>query len=216
MKLSDFDREAERANDAARFPGGRYGWRLDLKSDDYETFESALAVDREEAIQRVFTASPYLIQYAVDSSGHHGIWMFPKATIKPPNSSSKGMIPDYLIATRSSLGYFWNIVELKKSTAQFANRAGNGFSPEGNRAVSQCNEYLAHFQNYIETIRTNVGSGRVVQPQGAIILIGDARAESDAQAEFRSAFVRNNPRISVVSYDRVLRGLAYDTGHSTP
>jgi hypothetical protein len=50
---------------------------------------------------------PYLLQYAVDRSGHHGIWVYPKQMIKPKRADgTSGFIPDYLIATRSSLGYF--------------------------------------------------------------------------------------------------------------
>lgn len=195
----------------AQFPGAQFGWPLDARRPALEAFQLALNAGREEAIQGVLTANPYLIQYAVDHSGHHGIWAFPKQMIKPRSADgTQGLIPDYLIATRSSLGYFWHVVELKRFDVQFANQNGDGYSQDGNKAVAQCNNYLAHFQDYIESIRSNIRIPELIQPEGAILLIGDSETESDAQQLCRSSFVRNNPRVKVVSYRRILNGLQSD------
>ena len=130
--------EKRRAELAAQFPGAKFGWYGN--ADALEALQSALVAGGEEAIQQTLTANPYLIQYAVDRSGHHGIWVFPKQMIKPRSADgSQGLIPDYLIVTRSSLGYFWHIVELKRADLQFANQKGDGFSSEGGRAIAQCN-----------------------------------------------------------------------------
>lgn len=43
---------------------------------------------------------------------------------------TSGLVPDHLIVTRSSLGYFWHVVELKHFDVQFADRTGNGSSAE--------------------------------------------------------------------------------------
>jgi hypothetical protein len=165
----------------------------------------ALADGREEAIQTALTANPYLIQYAVDHSGHHGIWVFPKPMIRPRGSDgTQGLIPDYLVATRSSLGYFCHVVELKRFKVQFSARDGRSYSRDGHKAIQQCNGYLAHFQDYIDAIRSNVRIGDLILPKGAIILIGNSATESEAQRESRANFVRNTPKIEVVTYQRIL------------
>jgi hypothetical protein len=86
-------------------------------------------------------------------------------------------------------------------------------------AIQQCNGYLAHFQDYIDAVRSNVRIGDLVQPKGAIILIGNSATESEAQRESRANFVRNTPKIDVVSYQRILGSLESDmrtrTGQSS-
>jgi hypothetical protein len=193
------------------FPGAKFGWFPDVKLAVLEVLWAALRDGREEAIQTVLSANPYLIQYAVGRSGHHGIWVFPKQMIKPPGADgTSGLIPDYLVATRSSLGYFWNVVELKRFDVQFANSDGTGYSTDGNRAIAQCNAYLSHFREYIDTIRSHIRIGELIQPEGVILLIGDSESESDAQQQCRADFVRNNPKIEIVSYRRIVNGVESD------
>ncbi len=195
----------------AQFPGARFGWPADAKTAALDELLRALSDGREEAIQETLTAHPYAIQYAVDYSGHHGIWAFPKQMIKPSAADgTSGLIPDYLIVTRSSLGYFWYIIELKRFDAQFANADGTGYSKEGHKALAQCNAYLAHFRDYIDTVRSNVRIPELIQPEGVILLIGDSEKESEAQRQCREDFVRSNPKINVVSYRRIIRGLESD------
>lgn len=216
MKASDFTPEywaKLRTELSDEFPGARFGWHSDAKQPVLTALLGALEAGPEDAIQEVLTANPYLIQYGVDNSGHHGIWAFPKQMIKPRGADrSAGLVPDYLVVTRSSLGYFWNIVELKRFDVQFANQNGDGLSAEGNKAVVQCNRYLAHFQDYIDSVRNNIRVTELVQPQGAILLIGDGEQETEAQRQCRSEFVRNNFRIKVVSYRRIIQGLESDLG----
>lgn len=172
---------------------------------------SALEAGSEEVIQKVLTANPYLIQYAVKKSGHHGIWAFPKAMIRPRGvDETRGLVPDYLVVTRSSLGYFWHVVELKRFDVQFANRTGDGFSAEANKAIAQCNAYLTHFQDFIDAVRSNIHISELIQPEGAILIIGDSAKENEAQRRCRSDFVRTNSKIDVVSYRRIIERLTSD------
>jgi hypothetical protein len=196
-----------------QFPNAKFGWFPDVKPSLLKFLLSALKAGGEEAIQKVLTANPYLIQYAVKTSGHHGIWVFPKTMIRPRGADGTfGLVPDYLVVTRSSLGYFWQIVELKRFDAQFANRAGDGFSSIGNKAIAQCTAYLSHFQDYIDVVRSNIHISELIQPEGAVLLIGDSEKESEAQQRFRSDYVRNNQRIDVVSYRRIIDRLKSDVG----
>jgi hypothetical protein len=211
MKFSNVDSETRRREWAEEFPGSHFGSYLDIKPAVLDALRTALADGSEESIQKVFTANPYLIQYAIDYSGHHGIWVFPKLMIKTAGTDgTPGLIPDYLVATRSSLGYFWYVVELKRFDVQFARRDGRAFSQDGNKAVAQCNVYLSHFQNYIDAVRNNVRIGELIQPKGAILLIGNSETENEAQCQFRANFVRSTPNISVVTYQRIVGSLESD------
>ncbi len=196
------------------FPGAHFGTRLDICRATFDALRSALEQGGEEPIQRFLTANPYVIQYAIPDSGHHGVWIFPKQMIKPnAQNGSAGLIPDYLVASRSSLGFFWHLVELKRFDRQFANRRGDSFSTDGGRGVVQCQKYLKHFNDYIDAVRTNIQAPELVQPRGAILLIGDSEEESVRQIEMRANF--ENPRISVVSYRRLIGGLANDLALSS-
>jgi hypothetical protein len=216
MKLEAWTPEraaAAEAERAALMPDAIYGSRSQLKVETPADFDAALAAGNEEAIQRVLTDNPYLIQYAISNSGHHGLWVFPKATIRITGADrSPGLIPDFLVASRSSLGFRWTIVELKRSGDQFANQAGTGFSSTANRAIAQCQGYLAHFSDYIDIVRANIRVPDLIQPRGAVLLIGDSADETDAQRQIRANFVRTNEQIDVVSYDRIRHGLRSDVG----
>lgn len=211
--VTEIDLKVLRNEWAEEFPGSHFGCIWDVRPAIMSALRGALADGSEEPIQRVLTANPYLIQYAVDHSGHHGIWVFPKPMIKPPGADgSPGLIPDYLVVTRSSLGYFWHVVELKRFDVQFARRNGRGLGQDGNKAVVQCNIYLSHFQDYIDAVRSNVRIDELIQPKGAIVLIGNSVTENEEQCECRANFVRATPSIQVVTYHRIIRSLESDLG----
>ncbi len=205
------DRAREREERKSRFPGANYGSLLDVNAEMLEEFEAALKGCGEEGIQRCLTRHPYILQYALRHSGHHGTWAFPKQVIRTTAADrSSGMIPDYLVAARSSLGYRWFVVELKRPDQQFSNGKGDSFSTQGGRAVAQCQSYLAHFQNYIDTVRANVRIDELIQPQGAVLIMGRSSLETEEQRQFRANFVATTPQIDVVSYDRLLENLRTD------
>ncbi|MDQ1155486.1 hypothetical protein [Brevundimonas sp. SORGH_AS_0993] len=198
-------------NRAAVFPTARYGAIRQLTEEKVDAFEAALEAGPEEGIQQALTDCPYLLQYATPNSGHHGLWAFPKETIRPRSAlDDPGLIPDFLIVTASSLGYFWHIVELKRFDADFGNAAGDGFSTTAHKAIAQCNGYLEHLQDYIDTVRASLRLKKLIQPTGAVLLIGDSDRETPRQVDVRRAFVRNTPRIDVVTYRRLLHGARAD------
>ena len=213
IQMDDAYWDDRRRRMAEEFPGARFGLEKDLTAEAVDEFEDALLARSEEAIQRALTAHPFLIQYAVPRSGHHGIWAFPKQTIRTRSvAGDAGMIPDFLIVTRSSLGDWWHVVELKRFDDQFSDARGTGYSTAGHRALAQCNGYLSHFREYIEAVRVNAGISKLTQPTGAIILMGDSDVETETQRENRSNFVRNSGIIDVVSYRRILWGARADVG----
>ena len=208
--LADMDHEADIAEQRAKFPGSQYGDARLLRVGLGDEFETALK-GSEETIQRFLTANPYLLQYVIPNSGHHGTWAFPKKMIRTKRTDgTPGLIPDYLVATRSSLGYYWHIVELKLASVQLAKPGGKSYSSDATGGIAQCSTYLSHFTDYIETVRSNIGVAELITPTSAILLIGDATTETDAQRICRSEFCGLAPRMIVASYDRIRRGLAND------
>lgn len=206
-KRSDEDRLAN----AALFKGSRYGEPFTTTLAQWKNFSSALKSGQEELIHKALFKSPYLIQYVIESSGHHGTWVFSKQMIKTQSSDLvPGLIPDFLVAAKNSLGYSWHIVELKKPTVQFANAKGDGYSSDGHKGIAQCSRYFAHFRDYIETVRSNVGVQELVQPKSVVLVMGDAKSETDRQRECRSNFHWVTDVIRIASYDRIVRGVKND------
>ena len=207
---ADMDHEADIAERRAKFPGSEYGDLRFLRAGLDDEFETALT-GSEETIQKFLTANPYLLQYVIPNSGHHGTWVFPKNLIRTKRvDGTPGLIPDYLVATQSSLGFSWHIVELKLATVQFSKVGGKSFTRDTADGIAQSATYLSHFANYIETVRANIGIAELIVPKNIILLIGDAANEDDLQRICRSEFCDLAPRMIVASYDRIRRGLAND------
>ena len=203
--------DEDRAADAANFPGSLYGEPGMLEREGVDEFRIALKADDEERIQRAICRCPYLLQYVVPNSGHHGTWVFPKAMIRTKRVNGQpGLIPDFLVATRNSLGFTWHIVELKKPNVQFSNAAGNGYSTTGHQGIAQCASYAAHFRDYIETVRANVGISEIITPKNVILVIGDTRYERPEQTRRRREFEEIANNVVIASYDRIRRGIMND------
>jgi Domain of unknown function (DUF4263) len=206
--------EEDRLANAALFRGSHYGEPFTTTRDDWENFKAALHSESEEQIHKALFESPYLLQYVIDTSGHHGTWVFSKQTIKTQSSDQvPGLIPDFLVVARNSLGYSWHIIELKKPNVQFANSKGDGYSSVGHKAIAQCATYHAHFRDYIETVRSNVGVQEIIQPKSVVLVMGDAQTETDTQRICRSNFHGVTELIRVATYDRIVRGVKNDHPH---
>lgn len=200
-----------REQQRALFPGALYGSQLDLKKSLLGEFETALRAGPEEAIQSFLSTNPYLLQYVMQNTGHHGIWVFPKRMIRTPKlNGTPGLIPDYLVVASNSLGYSWHIFELKRWDTQFANDSGDSLSAAGEKAVIQCATYLTYFNEYVETVRSNIGVPEITPPKNVVLLIGDSTTETDAQRIRRDEFCKLAPKIEIASYDRLRRGLIND------
>jgi hypothetical protein len=203
--------DADRDRAASLFQGAAYGEPSTLTESGWKNFEAALQSGNEEEIHHQLFLNPYLIQYLVAQSGHHGTWVFSKKTIKTQRADgTPGLIPDFLVATRNSLGYTWHVVELKKPTAQFSNASGNGYSTIGHKGIAQCANYIAHFNDYIETVRSNVGVQELITPKTAILVIGNSNIETAEQTACRRNFCALTDRIDVVTYNRIVEKVKFD------
>jgi hypothetical protein len=83
-------------------------------------------------------------------------------------------------------------------------------SRDGNKAIAQCGVYISHFQEYIDAVRSNIRVDALIQPRGAVLLIGNSATENEKQRQYRANFVRATPSIDVVSYQRILSALESD------
>ncbi len=213
--MTDADFDEYEAKEAQRFPGALYGSPSHIRLDWLEAFDTALAAKDEEAIQRCIEQRPYLAQYITPSTGHHGIWLFPKQQIAlhQPNGSP-GKIPDFLAVAANSDGYTWWIIELKRADVQFANVKADAFSPTANKALVQCTSYLNQFDRYVDTVRSMTGVKEIVRPKSVLLLIGDSRHETPGQTSMRGNVNESlSNRLQVVSYDRIRRHLQSDLGY---
>jgi hypothetical protein len=68
--------EARRKERAAEFPGAHFGGSWDISPAVRNAFRVALTDGSEEAIQKILTANPYLIQYAVNILDTTGFGFF--------------------------------------------------------------------------------------------------------------------------------------------
>ncbi|ESQ89952.1 Shedu anti-phage system protein SduA domain-containing protein [Asticcacaulis benevestitus] len=203
--------EEDERRAAAEFPGSCYGNINNLNKDHFRDFQMALEDGNEESIHRAIEANPYLLQYVIPESGHHGTWAYPKRTIRTSSVDGRpGLIPDFLVANRNSLGLYWWIVELKRPDVQFSNARGDGYSTDGHKAIAQCAGYYAHFLNYIETVRSNTGLTHLASPKGIILVIGNSQTETEAQQRCRAEFEGLGDKVRVATYDRILQGATRD------
>lgn len=213
MTEADFDKfEAE---ESQRFPGALYGSPRQIKESWLDALEIALAAKDEEAIQCCIEERPYLAQYVTPSTGHHGIWLFPKQQIAmhQPNGLP-GKIPDFLAVARNSDGYTWWIIELKRADVQFANLRADALSPAANKALVQCTSYLNQFDRYVDAVRSMTGIKEIIRPKSVLLLIGDSRHEMPNQTAMRRNVNESlSERLHVISYDRIKRHLQSDLRH---
>lgn len=212
LQLTEARRTAEeRVASAALFPGSLYGELSNMTEEGCRDFQQAIAAGDEENIQQALCNCPYLLQYVIPTSGHHGTWAFSRQMIRTKRADgTPGLIPDFLVATRSSLGFTWHIVELKKPSVQFGNADGTGYSTVGHKGIAQCATYAAHFQDYVETVRSNIGISELIMPKNVILVIGDSKLETESQKMCRSNFERIANNVVVATYDRIERGMAND------
>ena len=80
MKLTtEEDLERYVAEQAALFAGAHYGSIHNVEAALVIELQKALDDGPEESIQQVLAANPYLLQYAMPNTGHHGGLGFSKA-----------------------------------------------------------------------------------------------------------------------------------------
>ncbi|WP_265563799.1 Shedu anti-phage system protein SduA domain-containing protein [Sphingomicrobium arenosum] len=211
IKIVSAEKHARKYRDECKklIPIANFGDAGDISSQMLDSFETAVESDREQLIHEAFEAHPYALQYAIDQSGHHGTWLISKQMIRTSiKGQSSGLIPDFLAFTRSSLGLFAWVVELKRPSMNFCKINGTP-SANGSNALTQLNNYSDHIANFIETVRSNSGLENLRAPIGKLLLMGRSSSETVAQTHGRRLF--NKPfEQQIVSYDRIIHGISFD------
>lgn len=143
-------------------------------------------------------------------AGHHGVWIIPQAKIKLPSlDGDSGLVPDYLIAARSSDGIAWWILELKRPSDQmFKLRRDGSAEPTSPylRAKDQLFKYLEYCETHQEFIRQQLGIRSFRRPYGVLVM-GRERELKQHAAKMNAKRRENaeSPRYQVRTWDALLR-----------
>jgi hypothetical protein len=150
----------------------------------------------EKNMQEFLEAHPYLLVMHLD--GHHGKWVIPHQRL------GSEYVPDFLIGSKDSMGFWWIAVELESPTSPIFIKSGDP-SKALNHAIRQILDWrvwLKKNQNYAERSWAKGGLG-LVDIDGDIpglILIGRRNMVDPTTNERRRQFVQDLG-IEIHTYD---------------
>ncbi|MFE7578483.1 Shedu anti-phage system protein SduA domain-containing protein [Streptomyces sp. NPDC057521] len=171
-------------------------WKVPRRSSlaDCRALQEALdSATEERPMQVVLENHPALLANMI--TGNHGVWVRPQVRL------GDQYVSDFLIASETSAGMRWHLVELECPTARLTN-AGNGReSPTLRHAIEQ-------IQDWREWLKTNLLAAReklpgITMDARGLIIMGreDGTDRAREIRDRRSA----NDRIEVRTYDWLLR-----------
>lgn len=143
-------------------------------------------------------------------TGHHGSLILSKQNIKPhlKINSSKGLIPDFLIAGDSSDGHEWWVVELKgvNDKVFVSDNEHTYFSSTANKGIFQLLEYIDFCSEHQTYLKDTIELPNFSAPNG-LLIIGDGHEFSDERRrKLKSAWNKLVPKkLEIRSYSWLLR-----------
>ncbi|WP_165983978.1 Shedu anti-phage system protein SduA domain-containing protein [Streptomyces sp. YIM 98790] len=207
---ADLELEARKqVADADRYPGrvttvelerlARWAvTRVPSRTDRAALREALATADAERPMQVVLERHPSLLASVV--TGSHGVWVIPQAFL------GTGRIPDFLIASRTSAGLRWHIVELKAPTERLTN-VGNGHEVEAlRRAISQIHDARDWLKENLLSARQDY-PGITVDARGLILMGREDPTDSASKIRDRWSV---DSRISIRTYDWLLRASEHE------
>ena len=189
-------------------------WEID--NIQFDKFESLLNEDAQEtAIDKFLKKNPSVFIHCLRDFGtaHHGGWVISQPHIRSPlPNNQKGLIPDYILGGRNSLGFNWFVVELKGANHQMLAESNGSLylNSVTNRAVGQVIEYIDYCASSQSYLRDTLKLIDFREPKG-LILIGRETEfnESERRKKFKSAWNRYfGDKIEIRTYDSMLRYLS--------
>ncbi|MEU0704146.1 Shedu anti-phage system protein SduA domain-containing protein [Streptomyces bacillaris] len=161
---------------------------------DCQAFQEALdKATAERPMQVVLENHPALLANVI--AGHHGIWVRSQVRL------GDRYVPDFLIASQTSEGLRWHLVELESPTARLTNVGDHRESPTLRHAIDQ-------IQDWREWLKTNLLSARAALPGITVdargLIIMGREDVTDSAREIRDRRDAND-RISIRTYDWLLR-----------
>lgn len=153
-------------------------------------------------------------------TGHHMSWIFPKLPLRPAVGEVGGLIPDYLLAGASSMGVTYFALELKGADKEaFVKRGKRVYlSADANQGVCQLMNYIDHSDRDQGYLRDSLHLYQFREPTGILLIGTDQETEDPQVQEFKAAWNRMNPRVTIRSYSalqRTMLGKLRDDGKTS-
>ncbi|MGW4025744.1 MULTISPECIES: Shedu anti-phage system protein SduA domain-containing protein [unclassified Streptomyces] len=154
----------------------------------------------ERPMQVVLENHPALLANVI--AGHHGIWVRPQVRL------GDRYVSDFLIASRTSAGLRWHLVELESPTERLTNPGNQRASPTLRHAIDQIQDWREWLKVNLLSARASL-PGITVDARGLIIMGREDVTDSAREIRDRHSV---NDRIEIRTYDWLLRaGLGADS-----
>lgn len=197
--------------------------RYDFDRDDLVKFVSLIRKQSSETeIDTFLRSNLSLLSFTSSffSSGHHGTWVIPQATIKPSGfANGVGKIPDYLFAGDNSDGITWWVIELKSPGDKLYKEDNHKRIIETTKlssSISQIRDYISYCTENQAFIRDVLGLHSFVSPYGVIVMGRESELKKDLRKQsYKAQFNKDSQTIQIRTYDAFLRQIrsAGQTAH---
>jgi hypothetical protein len=178
-------------------------------------FETLLDENAQEtALDNFLRKNPSVFIHCLRdfNTAHHGAWVISQQNIRPSlQNNQKGLIPDYILGGRSSLGFTWFVVELKGANHQMLTESKKSLylNSVANRAIGQVIEYIDYCASAQSFLRDSLKLTDFREPKGLIIMGRETEFNNNERREkFKAAWNRYlGHKIEIRTYDVILRSL---------
>ncbi|MFB7810864.1 Shedu anti-phage system protein SduA domain-containing protein [Streptomyces virginiae] len=163
---------------------------------DREALREALdTASSERDMQELLEKHPSLLAGTV--KGNHGTWVRRQVRL------GSAYVPDFLMASETSAGVSWHLVELESPTARLTNPGNQRESPTLRTALNQIHDWREWLADNLLSARMEL-PGITVQSRGLIII--GREDPTDRADKIRDRHSRES-RIEIRTYDWLLRAV---------
>lgn len=165
---------------------------------------------KEREIDAFISDNPVVLTIPLDffRTGHHGGWVVPKKAVRSRVSQGiPGLIPDFLIGGRSSMGFTWMVIELKGAGDNLFSKVSDKiyFSKTANQGICQLLEYIDFCSKSQANIRDSLRLTDFREPTGLMIIGTESEFDDPRKRDLKSAWNRKMGSLEIRSYDALLR-----------
>jgi len=167
----------------------------------------------ETEVHRFIDSNRELFLFALHGykTGHHGSIVLSKQNIRPhlKTDSSKGLIPDFLVAGDSSNGYEWWVIELKGIDELVFTKDKDShayFSSTMNKGIFQLLEYIDFCSENQTYLRDTLQLPNFREPNGLIIIGTKDEFDDRRLQKLKASWNRLLPkRLEIRTYNWLLQ-----------
>jgi hypothetical protein len=118
-----------------------------------------------------------------------------------------GLVPDFIIGGRSSLGFQWMVVELKGADENVFSKNGRdiSLSRTASRGVCQLLEYIDFCAKSQANIRDSLNLTDFREPTGLLVVGTQAESSDPRKRDLKAAWNRAKGSLQIRSYNAFLR-----------